>query len=105
MAWRMSKEATEKGGEWLYRAVMGIFIISMWAKIDSIAVIESRVTSLEKRADKIEGALFAPAFDRKKQLESHVKETDSLMKVYVENINDSQRQLVLVDSLLTNSNH
>jgi hypothetical protein len=103
MAWRMSKETTEKSGEWLYRAIMGVFIVSMWHKVDSIAVLDSRVTALEKRADKIEGALFAPAFDRKKQMESHVRETDSLTKVIVENINDSHYQINLVDSLLTAS--
>lgn len=104
MAWRMSKEATEKGGEWLYRAVMAAFVVSMWTKIDSIAVIESRVSTLERRTDKIEDALFAPAFDRKKRMESHLRETDSVFNVYVENLNDSQHQLVLIDSLLTASN-
>ena len=104
MAWRMSKEQTEKSGEWLYRAVMGVFIVSMWHKVDSIAVLDSRVTALEKRTDKIEGVLFAPAFDRKKLLESHARETDSLTRVVSESIRDSQYQLRVVDSLLTASN-
>ena len=104
MAWRMSKETTEKSTEWLYRAVMGVFIVSMWHKVDSIAVLDSRVTALEKRTDKIEGALFAPAFNRQKQMESHMAETDSLSKVISESIRDSQYQLEFVDSLLTASN-
>ncbi len=104
MAWRMSKEQTEKSGEWLYRAVMGVFIVSMWHKVDSIAVLDSRVTALEKRTDKIEGVLFAPAFERRRQMESNLRQTDSLTKLMSESIRDSQYQLRIVDSLLTASN-
>ena len=101
----MSKEVTEKGSEWLYRAIMGIFIVSMWTKIDSIAVIESRVSTLERRTDKIEDVLFAPAFDRQKRIEAHMEETDSIIHTYEANIIDSQRQILLIDSLLASSSN
>lgn len=96
--WAMSREQKEKGAEWLYRAIMIAIATSVWFKVDQIPVQANQIKDHDRRLDKLDAAVFSPAWHSKKETVQPLK----IFEYTQENISHARHQLDSIEHSLSN---